>query len=99
MTIYKLSEYLMLIQEYERAVARVKNMAEERESKVGLLVKVAMRRDLCELEEKGVPLMRAIRRVSEKMAKEMRKGLLVKVNEKGRGWQGLYQLIESKAYP
>ncbi len=78
---------------------KVKNLAEERESKMELMLQVAKRNNIAELEEKAVGLMLAVRRTSERLAKEIRKGQLTAINEEYRGWHGLYTYIESQAYP
>jgi hypothetical protein len=42
---------------------KIKNYAEERESKMSILLKIAKNSDLKELESKGLPLMMAIRKL------------------------------------
>jgi hypothetical protein len=66
----------------------VKNLAEDRESKLELLLKLAKKNNLAEFEEKGIPLMLGIRRTSERLAREVRKGQMTAVNEGHRGWKG-----------
>jgi hypothetical protein len=76
------------VQDYVKSLVKVKNLAEDRESKLNHLLKLARDNNLAEFEEKGVPLMLSIRRTSERLAREIRKGASAMVNESMRGWQG-----------
>jgi len=55
--LYKLSQYIIMLQNFIKALTRAKNLAEERESKLNTLLKIMTHSDLPELEEKGIPLM------------------------------------------
>lgn len=76
------------MQDYVKSIVRIKNLTEDRESKLKHLLKLARDNNLAEFEEKGVPLMLSIRRTCERLAREVRKGACAMVNESMRGWQG-----------
>jgi len=61
--LFKFSQYLVLITKYFKCINKIKNLAEERESKMSLLIKIAQSNDLTELEAKGLPLMASIRKI------------------------------------
>ena len=88
--VYKMSQYLRHVQDYLKSLQKVKNLAEERESKMELMLQVAKRNNLAEFEEKGVGLMLGVRRTCERLAKEIRKGQMTAVNEEFRGWGPQY---------
>ena len=87
------------MQDFLKSFVRIKNLTEDRESKLYQLLKLARENNLAEYEEKGVPLMLSIRRSCERLAREIRMGACAMVNESMRGWQGMYRYVESQAYP
>jgi hypothetical protein len=52
-----MSQYIILMQQYLKAVNRARNLAEERESKLFTFIQLARVNNLNDLETKGVPLM------------------------------------------
>ena len=61
--LFKFSQYLVVLTKYAKSMNKIKNYAEERESKMSILLKIAKNSDLTELESKGLPLMMAIRKL------------------------------------
>ena len=65
--LFKFNQYLLMVTKYAKAINKIKNLAEERESKMSIFLKIAKNNDLTELEAKGLPLMMAIRKIGLKI--------------------------------
>jgi hypothetical protein len=77
----------------------VQNLAEERESKLELVLKIARGNNLTQFEAQGLPLMMQVRALTIKLCKVLKQDLLTMINEEWRDWSPLFHLIDSNAYP
>lgn len=94
--LYKLSQYIILMQQYMKAVNRARNIADDRESKLTSFMQQLKGNNLVELETKGISKMLQIRGLAVKLAQHLRQSVLLAVNERYRQWQPLFRLTGEK---
>lgn len=67
-----MNHYVLILQEYAKAVTRARNMAEARESKMESLLGIMQQANLYALDFKGTPLMVQIRNLTIRLTRHIR---------------------------